>query len=307
MSGGGFALADARSYFRDSTAATAAGVLAVLYVLLSIAAMAGVGGTVPAWRETVLVFTVYALLIVAVGMLWRYSRNDAVIIVGVMAAIYVVYLMAGVLFLGLPLNGIVNTLRRITFLSAVYAMLVLALNLHWGYTGLFNIGVAGFMAVGVYTMAMLSGPADIALGLPLPVGIVGGVVAAALVGAIAALPALRLDADYLAIVTVALSEIIRLSYNSTVFQSSIPRLRLAGITLLPSIPVGTGGGQGIRTPTNPVRALYYKDPGDTSAGLTDLGEFAFGAADGGATALAALVALAGAFFVAGAVAIPRTD
>ncbi|PSP85210.1 branched-chain amino acid ABC transporter permease [Halobacteriales archaeon QS_1_68_17] len=213
-------------------------------------------------------------------MLWRYSRNDAVIIVGVMAAIYVVYLMAGVLFLGLPLNGIVNTLRRITFLSAVYAMLVLALNLHWGYTGLFNIGVAGFMAVGVYTMAMLSGPADIALGLPLPVGIVGGVVAAALVGAIAALPALRLDADYLAIVTVALSEIIRLSYNSTVFQSSIPRLRLAGITLLPSIPVGTGGGQGIRTPTNPVRALYYKDPGDTSAGLTDLGEFAFGAADG---------------------------
>ncbi|WP_250137749.1 branched-chain amino acid ABC transporter permease [Halorientalis salina] len=181
-----------------------------------------------------------------------------------MLALYVVFGVAMVVFLELPLNGLVNTLRRITFLSAVYAMLVLALNLHWGYTGLFNIGVAGFMAIGVYTMAIISGP-ELGLGLPLPLGIVGGVLASALVGLIAALPALRLDADYLAIVTVAFSEIIRLTLNSSVFAE----MTLFGTT------VGTGGGQGIRTPENPIRAIFYTDPGDTSAGLTPVGDVLF--------------------------------
>ncbi|MFD1587494.1 branched-chain amino acid ABC transporter permease [Halorientalis brevis] len=197
-------------------------------------------------------------------MLWRYSRNDALLIIGVMLALYVVFGIAMVVFLELPLNGLINTFRRITFLSAVYAMLVLALNLHWGYTGLFNIGVAGFMAVGVYTMAIISGP-ELGLGLPLPLGIIGGVLASALVGLIAALPALRLDADYLAIVTVAFSEIIRLTLNSQVFAETT----LFGTT------VGTGGGQGISTPENPIRAIFYTDPTDATAGLTPIGEVVF--------------------------------
>ncbi|GAI18194.1 unnamed protein product [marine sediment metagenome] len=39
-----------------------------------------------------------------------------------------------------------------------YAIATLGLNLQWGYTGLFNIGVAGFFAVGAYTSAILTGP-----------------------------------------------------------------------------------------------------------------------------------------------------
>ncbi|MFC7046246.1 branched-chain amino acid ABC transporter permease [Halobacteriaceae archaeon GCM10025711] len=154
-----------------------------------------------------------------------------------MIAIYALFVIIGTL-LGYDLNGQVNTLRRITFLTAVYAMAVLALNLHWGYTGLFNIGVSGFMAVGVYTMAMVTaapGGRVPGLGWPLWAGIVLGMAAAAFVGLLAALPALRLRADYLAIVTIAISEIIRYSYLSTAFQN----FTLAGVEL------GTGGGSGI--------------------------------------------------------------
>jgi branched-chain amino acid transport system permease protein len=254
------------SYTRASKAASAMGVFAALWVVLSLLdVVVGVGGPVGPLQKLLTVAAVYAGLIYAVGALWRYSRNDAVVIVGVMLALYVVFTFATVVFLGMNVNGVVNTLRRVTFLSAAYAMLVLALNLQWGYAGLFNIGIAGFMAVGVYTMAIISGQA-LGFGLPLIFGIVGGTLAAGLVGLVAALPALRLDADYLAIVTVAFSEIIRLALNSGLFAE----FSLFGQT------VGTGGGQGIALPTNPVRAIFYVNPDDTAAGLTPIGQFVFG-------------------------------
>jgi len=181
--------------------------------------------------------------------------NDAVLVLGLLLAIYVGFYLLGAT-LGFQSNGIANSLRRVTFLTAVYAMVVLALNLQWGYTGLFNIGVAGFMAVGVYTMAMATAAPDArvpGLGLPLWVGVVLGMLAAALVGLIAALPALRLRADYLAITTIAFSEIIRFTYLSSTFQS----FTVAGTQL------GTGGGSGIgiaHTPDDVVIALLIENP-----------------------------------------------
>ena len=163
--------------------------------------------------------------------------------------------------LGYPTDGIVALIRRVTFLSAVYALAVLALNIQWGYAGLFNIGVAGFMAVGAYSVAMLSAPASgtpSGLGLPLPIGILGGVLAATLIGLVTALPALRLKADYLAIVTVAISEIIRITYNSPAFSNV------------------TGGASGFdNLPTNPVRTLLLSDPGSIISEPTPIGEFLF--------------------------------
>ena len=161
-------------------------------------------------------------------------------------------------------NAIANRLRFVTFLAAVYVLVTLALNLHWGYTGLFNIGVAGFMAVGVYTMAIITRPVDPltgppGLGLPLWVGIVGGMVLAALVGLVAALPALRLRADYFAIVTLAISEIIRLLLQSTYIDGVL--ISLAG--------VGTNGGSGIRVPTgpdDPIESLFVGREGPTILG-----------------------------------------
>ncbi|MFB6185193.1 MAG: branched-chain amino acid ABC transporter permease [Haloarculaceae archaeon] len=279
MTADGLAVADVVDRARTSGVFRGFVLALAAYVLLFAVGLAvpGVAGV----RNLVGLIALYFLLVFLLGIHWRHSDNDVALIAGFMLVIYVAFAASG-MALGLDLNGIVNTLRRLTFLTAVYAMLVLALNLHWGYAGLFNIGVAGFMAVGVYTMAMLTGPVDPGptqvggLGLPLWVGIVGGMVAAAIAGFVAALPALRLRADYLAIVTVAMSEILRISYLSTTFQDAIPPLRFFGITFVPSLPVGTGGGQGISMPTNPILALFYTNPQDTTSAPTALGSLLFG-------------------------------
>jgi branched-chain amino acid transport system permease protein len=213
-------------------------------------ALPGAGSAIPALREWV-------------------GRSDVHLLFATALGIYLLFTGLSVA-LGLDLNGTVNTLRRITFLSAIYAMLVLALNLQWGYAGLFNLGVAGFMAIGVYTMGMLStAPTSTppGLGLPLPVGIVGGIAVAAVLGAVASLPALRLRGDYLAIVTLAFGEIVRLIYRSPVFQ----RFRIAGVDL------GTGGPQGMILPTNPIRILFYRTPTQVTSEPTALGAAVFGA------------------------------
>jgi branched-chain amino acid transport system permease protein len=122
------------------------------------------------------------------------------------------------------------------------------LNLHWGYTGLFNIGIVGFMAIGIYTMAVVSKPAATTasgiggFGAPLWVGMIAGTVVASLFGLVVALPALRLRADYLAIVTIAFSEIIRFALLSRTFQS----FEVAGRT------IGLGGGSGLILPFSPL-------------------------------------------------------
>lgn len=167
--------------------------------------------------------------------------------------------------LGYGNNGLLALVRRVTFLSAVYGIVVLALNIQWGYAGLFNIGVAGFMAVGAYTAAMLSSaPSGMppGLGLPLPIGILGGMLAATVVGLVAALPALRLKADYLAIVTVALSEIIRIVYNTPAFADI------------------TGGASGFdNLPTSPVNTLLLSDPSSTISEPTAVGQVVFSFAE----------------------------
>jgi len=199
--------------------------------------------------------------------------SDLRLLLIVAIALYLLFALLAYLQ-GQGANGIVNTLQRITFLSAVYGMLALALNVQWGYGGLFNIGVAGFMAVGVYTMGMLSGAptgTPPGLGLPLPVGILGGILAAAVIGTVAALPALRLRGDYLAIVTLAFSEIIRLTYRSPVFQE-FTTPELFG---LPTAALGTGGSRGMNLPENPLRALFYEQPELLNSPPSAFGSFAF--------------------------------
>jgi branched-chain amino acid transport system permease protein len=44
--------------------------------------------------------------------------------------------------------GIVNFVVSFTIMASIYAIFAMALNVHWGYTGLLNFGIAGFFAVG---------------------------------------------------------------------------------------------------------------------------------------------------------------
>jgi branched-chain amino acid transport system permease protein len=100
--------------------------------------------------------------------------------------------------------------------AGIYAILALGLNVHWGETGLLNFGHVAFFAVGAYTTALLTIAAPTAaqaysfgFGLPIPVGIVGGCVAAGLVAVLLGVPTLQLSEEYLAIVSIGLAEILR--------------------------------------------------------------------------------------------------
>ena len=104
-----------------------------------------------------------------------------------------------------------NTLQSLFSTNAViYAMIAIGLNVHFGYTGLLNFGQVGFVLVGGYGLAI----AVSTYGLPFGVGILIGIVASILFALALGLPTLRLRADYLAIVTIAAGEIVRLIVNA---------------------------------------------------------------------------------------------
>jgi branched-chain amino acid transport system permease protein len=102
-------------------------------------------------------------------------------------------------------------------LVVVYAVFAIGLNVHWGYTGIFNFGVAGFFAVGAYTSAVLtkepsSGQYMTYIGglqLPYVTGLLGAGFACAVLAFIIGIPTLRLREDYLAIVSIGVAESLR--------------------------------------------------------------------------------------------------
>jgi branched-chain amino acid transport system permease protein len=102
------------------------------------------------------------------------------------------------------------------FLTAAltYGLICLGLNLQWGQTGLFNVGIAGFVAIGAYTSALLTTPDAPGRfgGFDMPI-VVGWLAAAAVTG-LAALVigavTLRLRSDYLAITTFGVAISIQL-------------------------------------------------------------------------------------------------
>lgn len=206
------------------------------------------------------------------------SDSDVLKIAATLLGVYAFFIV--ILLIENPDNlfvAIANRLQTVTFFAAVYVLVTLALNLHWGYTGLFNIGVAGFMAVGVYTMAIVTRPVDPltgppGLGLPLWAGVIAGIVLSGVIGFIAALPALRLRADYFAIATLGVSEIIRLTLQSTFFNQ----------LLIDLFGVGTNGGSGIRvnvSPEDPIRGLFVTN-GNIGQGPTALGDLFLQQVDG---------------------------
>jgi neutral amino acid transport system permease protein len=104
-----------------------------------------------------------------------------------------------------------NTLRAFVGREAIiFALAAIGLNVHFGYTGLLNFGQVGFMAIGGYGVAI----SVLEWGVPLGVGVLIGILAATALALLLGLPTLRLRADYLAIVTIAASEIFRLMMSA---------------------------------------------------------------------------------------------
>lgn len=96
-------------------------------------------------------------------------------------------------------------------MTGIYAILALSLNLQYGFTGLVNLGHVVFFMIGAYVSAILV----MIVGLPYPVGLLGGTVAAALFGGIMALPTAHLQQDYWAISSLAAAEIVRIFFLNT--------------------------------------------------------------------------------------------
>jgi branched-chain amino acid transport system permease protein len=107
-----------------------------------------------------------------------------------------------------------NYLAFFLVFAGIFAVMALGLNLQWGFCGLFNVGVAGFVAVGAYASALLTGPPEPerfgGFGLPVLIGWLGAMAVSGLAAFIVGIAALRLREDYLAITTFGVAVVIQL-------------------------------------------------------------------------------------------------
>jgi branched-chain amino acid transport system permease protein len=145
-------------------------------------------------------------------------------------------------------------------LVLTYVMLGWGLNVVVGLAGLLDLGYVAFYAVGAYSYALLATNFGLSFWICLPLA---GILAS-LWGVMLGFPVLRLRGDYLAIVTLAFGEIIRLviiNWQSLTGGpngvSGIPRPSLFGIPLTPGDD-GLAAKLGIEfSPTQRIVFLFY--------------------------------------------------
>ncbi len=127
-----------------------------------------------------------------------------------------------------------NYLLAVLWQAGIYILMALGLTIIVGYAGLFQLGQAAFYAIGAYTVAIL----NLYLGVPIILGLPIAVILAGALGYLVSRPILHLRGDYLAIVTIAFGEIVRMLLVNNVFGvtgganglSGIAQLSLFGFT-----------------------------------------------------------------------------
>ncbi|MBN2179374.1 MAG: branched-chain amino acid ABC transporter permease [Deltaproteobacteria bacterium] len=102
----------------------------------------------------------------------------------------------------------------VAFFFGIYALLGLSLNIVLGEVGLFDLGHAGFYAIGAYTTAIL----NTKLGIPILVLLPVSAIAAGIFAYIVCSPIIHLRGDYLCIVTIGMGEIVRLALINNPFD-----------------------------------------------------------------------------------------
>nr|WP_315020059.1 branched-chain amino acid ABC transporter permease [uncultured Aminipila sp.] len=151
----------------------------------------------------------------------------------IICTIIALFVMAGLLFSVNEFTTQSSMLRTILQLGSIYALAAVSMNLLNGFTGLFSLGQAGFMAIGAYAFAIFTIPADSKpsvyylygvsdslanIELPSWLGLIIAGLIAALLAAIIGAPVLRLKSDYFAIATLGFSEIVRILVASSIFN-----------------------------------------------------------------------------------------
>ncbi len=143
-------------------------------------------------------------------------------------------LAAALAVLIIPLVNLGAYPMRVAVMCAIYSLLALSLNLLTGIAGQVSLGHAAFYAVGAYTSALLA----LRLGTPLWLSMPAAMLMGAAMGFVTFLPSRRVSGGYLAIVTMGIGEIVRLTLIN--WQSltrgpmglpGVPQAQVAGITL----------------------------------------------------------------------------
>ena len=135
--------------------------------------------------------------------------------------------------------GAMDYLVSFSVMASIYSVLTLGLNAQWGYNGHLDFGVAGFFAVGAFTMALfITAPPSglmaqyaqqlFGLSSPFIIGLIAAGVISGVVGYLVALPVLPLRTDFLAIATLGIAEIIRLVFQNERWLANGPQ-PLSGI------------------------------------------------------------------------------
>jgi len=129
--------------------------------------------------------------------------------------------------------GIFLYVISLATMGGIYAILTLGLNVQWGFTGLFNAGIAGFYAIGAYVSAILTtAPTPRHLGgyeMPYWAAFIAAMATAGVVAWGVGKICLRLRSDYLAIATIGIGEIFRLILKNETWATNGPR----GVSMVP--------------------------------------------------------------------------
>ena len=133
----------------------------------------------------------------------------------------------------MDIAGIADYSVGFLIMAGIYAVFSLGLNVHWGFTGLFNIGIAGFFALGAYTAALLTTQPpdpelfedflfggnwseiaflDLGIDLWFFLGLGAAGATCAVIALVIGYVTLRLQDDYLAIATLGIAEAVRLFF-----------------------------------------------------------------------------------------------
>lgn len=136
------------------------------------------------------------------------------------------------------LHGVVAYASTFLVMVLISGIACLGLNLQWGQTGLFNVGVAGFVSIGAYTSALVTSASVDGrwggYGAPIAVGWLAAMAVAGIASALVGAATLRLRSDYLAITTFGVAVVVELvARNATILTGGT-----LGISFIPR-PFGT--------------------------------------------------------------------
>lgn len=127
---------------------------------------------------------------------------------------YLQFILFGLLLATLPTLAQIFPFIRSGYIitiggTLIYAIAALGLNLLLGYSGLISLGTAGFMGLAAYISAYLT----VDLGWPFLASLVVAVAIPTIIGILVGLVSLKIEGMYLAIATLAVSEVIRKTFE----------------------------------------------------------------------------------------------